>query len=56
LVAVELEQVVGGGDQAPFGADGCPASSVEAVQAAVELGLREHRLDELLSLTGARLL
>src|SRR5918995_4106273 len=49
-VAVELEEVVGGGDQSPFRADGAASSSSEAVQAAVELHLREHGLDHRLAL------
>ena len=44
-VLPELEQVVGGGDQPPLGAAGAEASSLEAVGAAVVLGLSEHRLD-----------
>ena len=36
-VAVELEQVVGGGDDAPFGAGGREASAFEAVDAPVAL-------------------
>src|SRR4051812_48148055 len=35
-VAVELDEVVGGGDQAPFGADCGSAAAEEAVVAAVE--------------------
>jgi hypothetical protein len=50
-VLVELQEVVGRADQAPFGANGGPAPSVKAIQATVELGLGEHRLDELLSLS-----
>jgi hypothetical protein len=49
-VSPEFEQVVGGGDQSPFGAGGRSASSVEAIHAAVELGVAEHRLDDLLAL------
>src|SRR5918994_518240 len=49
-VAVELEEVVGGGDQPPFGADGAASSSSEAVQAAVELHLGERGLDHRLAL------
>src|SRR3954453_3158348 len=48
---MELEQVVGCRDQARFGPDGGSASSVEPVEAPVELGIGEHRLDELLSLS-----
>src|SRR5829696_9900548 len=49
-VFVELEEVVGGGDQSPFGADGGSASASEAVDAAVELGVGEDRLDDRLAL------
>jgi hypothetical protein len=48
-VAVELEEVVGGGDQAPPGPDGGSAASVEAVDAAVVFGVGKDRLDELLA-------
>jgi hypothetical protein len=41
-VAVELEQVAGCRDQAPFGPDGGSASSVEPVQAAVDNRERRH--------------
>src|SRR4051812_22471146 len=51
LVLVELEKVVGRVDQAPFGANGGSASAVKAIEATVELGVGEHRLDELLSLS-----
>jgi hypothetical protein len=47
---VELEEVVGGGDQPPFRADGGAASSSEAVDAAVELRVGEDRLDDRLAL------
>jgi hypothetical protein len=43
-VSVELEEVVGGGDQAPFRARGSPASSFEASDPSVRLGLAEDRL------------
>ena len=46
---MELEEVVGGGDQAPFGADGGSAAALEAVQAAVELRVREDGLDHRLA-------
>src|SRR3954447_1982919 len=49
-VSVELEEVVGGRDEAPLGADGGASSSSEAVHAAVELRLAEHRLDHRLAL------
>jgi transposase len=42
---VELDQVVGGGDQAPFAAHRGSASSSEAVESAVEFGVAEDRLD-----------
>jgi hypothetical protein len=44
-VSVELEEVVGGGDQAPFRAGGHPASAFEASDASVGLDLAEDRLD-----------
>ena len=44
LVLVELERVVGGGDQSPFRAHRRSASSLEAVDAPVVFGLREHGL------------
>jgi len=46
-VAPELEQVVGGGDQAPFRATGGSAAALEAVDAAVEFGVCEDRFDHL---------
>src|SRR4051812_14197192 len=49
-VSVELHEVVGGGDESPLGADGAASSSSEAIEAAVELRLREHRLDHWLAL------
>ena len=49
-MSVELEEVVRGGDQSPFGADGGSASSSEAVDAAVELRVGEDRLDDRLAL------
>src|SRR3954447_11699656 len=48
-VSVKLEQVVGGGDQPPFGPDRASASSVEAVHAAVVFGLAEDGLDHRLA-------
>jgi hypothetical protein len=51
LVLVKLQEVVGRADQAPFGPNGGPASSVKAVSATVELGVGEHRLDKLVSLS-----
>src|SRR4051812_25987276 len=44
-VRVELEQVVGGGDQPPFRAGGGSAAALEALDPAVELRVGEHRLD-----------
>ena len=44
-VPVKLEEIVGGGDHAPLRPDGGLASSVEATEAAVVLGLAEHGLD-----------
>src|SRR5438309_8457159 len=41
LVLVELQQVVGGGDQAPFRACGGSASSQKLIDAPVVLGLCE---------------
>jgi len=46
---VELEEVVGGGDQPPFRERGRSSSSLELVDAPVVLGLCEHRLDYRLS-------
>jgi len=40
---------VGGGDEAPFGVAGVSAAALEAVEAAVELRVREHGLDGLLA-------
>jgi hypothetical protein len=44
-LVVELHQVVGGRDQAPLGARGRSASSVEAAHPAIVLCVPEHRLD-----------
>ena len=49
-VSVELQQVVGGGDQAPFRADGRPTPAFEPPRASVLLDVGEDRLDHLLSL------
>lgn len=46
---VELQEVVGGGDQPPFRERGRSSSSLELVDAPVVLGLCEHRLDHRLS-------
>lgn len=48
-VPVELQEVVSGGDQAPFGADGRPASAFEPPSAPGLLDLGEDRLDHPLS-------
>jgi hypothetical protein len=48
-VSVKLEEVVGGGDQAPFGSDGGSAASLEAGHAAVVLGVAEDGLDHRLT-------
>ena len=50
LVLVELEQVMRGGDQAPFGPDRGAASSVELAQAAVVPSVAEQALDQVLAL------
>lgn len=44
-VLVEFEEVVGGGDEAPFGACGGSAASGEARERAVVFGVAEDRLD-----------
>src|SRR3954451_5656476 len=44
-VSVRLEEVVGGGDEPPFGPDRASASSVEARHPAVVFGLAEDGLD-----------
>jgi N-methylhydantoinase B len=44
-MAVELEQIVARAEQPPFRAARRSSSSLEAVEAAVELHLSEHRLD-----------
>src|SRR3954468_22756627 len=49
-VAVELEEVVGGGDQSPFRAAGRSAAALKALDLAVELQLAEDRLDRGLAL------
>lgn len=45
LVAVGLLQVVRRGDQSPLWACGRPAAVLETVDAPVEPGVSEHRLD-----------
>jgi hypothetical protein len=49
LVGVELEEVVGGGDQPPFGVAGGSSAALEAVDPAVELGVAEDGLDHALA-------
>ena len=48
-VSVELQEVVSGCDQAPFRANGRPASAFEPPRAPVLLDLGEDRLDHPLS-------
>ena len=43
---VELEEVVRGRDQPPFGAGGSAPAAEEAGEAAVVLGVAEDRLDQ----------
>jgi len=50
LVAPEFEQVVGGGDQPPFGAAGGSAAALEVSGMAVVLDVREDRFDHRLAL------
>jgi hypothetical protein len=50
VMLVQLEQVVGGHGQAPFGADGGSPAAVEPADAAVVFGVGEDRLDDVLSL------
>jgi hypothetical protein len=45
-VAPELEQVVGGGDQPPFGAGRCVSSAAKAGDSAGVFGVREDRFDQ----------
>ena len=54
VVAVELEEIVGGGDQSPFRPAGRSAAALEALDHAVELELAEHRLDRDLALAVER--
>ena len=46
---MELQEVVSGGDQAPFRASGRPASSFEALDPTVRLDLGEDGLDHALA-------
>src|SRR5215207_5651417 len=48
-MAVELEEVVCGGDQPPFRATGGSSAALEAADLAVELQLAEDRLDRRLA-------
>jgi hypothetical protein len=45
-VLVEFAEVVGGGDEAPFGAGGGSSAAGEAGEAAVVFGVAEDRFDE----------
>ena len=49
-VSVKLEEVVRGGDQSPFRADGGSSPSSEAIDAAIELRVGKDRLDDRLAL------
>src|SRR3954447_9131219 len=51
----ELEDVVGGGDELPFGGAGGQAASLEAVDPPQGLGVGEDRLDDLLAAAIKRL-
>jgi hypothetical protein len=53
-VAVELEEIVGRGDEPPFGAAGGSAAALEAADLAVELDLSEDGLDRGLALAVER--
>src|ERR687886_548359 len=46
LVAVELQEVVGGGDQSPFRPARRSSAALEAVDPSVELRVSEYRLDQ----------
>src|SRR5215210_2706983 len=50
-VLVELEEVMGGRDQSPFGPGGGSAASGEAGESAVVFGVTEDRFDELFALS-----
>src|SRR5947209_18548224 len=50
-VLVELEEVMGGRDQSPFGPRGGAAASGEARESAVVFGVAEDRFDELFALS-----
>src|SRR4051794_22579147 len=49
--AVSSPEVMGGGDEPPFGSDGGSAASVEATHAAVVFGVAEDGLDHRLAAT-----
>src|SRR4051794_14394836 len=53
-VAVEFQEVVGGGDRSPFRADRSASAASEAVQSARALHLREHGVDHRLALAVER--
>jgi hypothetical protein len=53
-VVVELQQVVGRGDEPPFAAAGGSAAALEAFDRAVEIDLAEDGLDRDLALAGRR--
>ena len=53
--APEFEEVVGGGDELPFGLAGLEAAALEAVDAADELGVGEDGFDDLLAASVERL-
>ncbi len=46
---MELEEVVGGGDELPFGLNGGPAASAESGYGAQVLDVGKDRLDDLLA-------
>src|SRR3954471_19201472 len=48
--AVSSPEIVRRGDQSPFGADSGASSASRAIDAAVELGVREDGLDDRLAL------
>jgi hypothetical protein len=53
-MAVELQEIVGGGDEPPFRPAGRSAAALEAADLAVELELAEDRLDGCLALAVKR--
>jgi hypothetical protein len=54
LVAVQLQEIVGGGDEPPFRAAGRSAAALEAADLTVALELPENGLDRGLALAGER--